>query len=122
MKKKILILGIVIFILVIVLIFIVRKTNNEFNSDIAKEFYSQYKEDVDSGVELFRKSEAFDKLSEANQIKEMSDLLKLYENNKVIKNLYYDNENKLFSFIYNYGDIKGALGGVSLKTWDPMLN
>jgi len=42
----------------------------------------------------------------------------MYENNKIIKNLQYDNENEMFSFIYNYGEIKGALGGVSLKKWD----
>ena len=47
-------------------------------------------------------SESFNNLSEGNQIKEIENLLKLYENNGIIKNLHYDNENKLFSFTKTY--------------------
>lgn len=125
MKKKNIIICSIIFIiiLIIVLIFIISTKNSNIDtSSIVYEFYSQYKEDVDSGVEFFRKSETFNKMNETNQIKEMKNLLKLYENNGIIKNLYYNNENKLFSFIYNFGEIKGALGGVSLKKWNPMMN
>ena len=70
-------------------------------------------------MKYFRESETFNKMNEANQIKEMENLLKIYENNIIIKNLHYDNENKMFSFIYNFGKIKGALGGVSLKNGIP---
>lgn len=122
MKKKNIIIGIVIFIVIIAIIFIISKNNNIEDSSIVNEFYSQYKEDVDGGVESFRESETFNKMNEANQIKEMENLLKIYENNTIIKNLHYDNENKMFSFIYNSGKIKGALGGVSLKKWNPMMN
>lgn len=73
-------------------------------------------------MESFRESETFNKMNEASQIKEIENLLKMYENNAIIKNLHYDNENKMFSFIYNSGEIEGALGGVSLKKWDPMMN
>lgn len=122
MKKRI-IIGIVICIVIISLIFIINKKNNNIDdSSIVYKFYSQYKEDVDSGVKSFRESETFNKMNEANQINEIENLLKIYENNGIIKNLYYNNENKLFSFIYNSGEIKGTLGGVSLKKWNSMLN
>lgn len=123
MKKKNIIIVIVILMVIIALIFIISKKNNNIDdSSIVYEFYSQYKEDIDGGVESFRGSETFNKMNEANQIKEMENLLKIYENNTIIKNLHYDNENKMFSFIYNSGEIKGALGGVSLKKWNPMMN
>lgn len=121
MKNKILIIGIIVITLVIVLVFNVIKNNN-MESSIAKEFYNQYKEDVDDGSESFRDSETFNKMNEANQIEEMKNLLKIYEKNKIIKNLHYDDSSKMFTFVYNYGEIKGALGGVSLKIWDPMMN
>ena len=69
-----------------------------------------------------RYKETFNKMNEANQIEEMKNLLKIYEKNKIIKNLHYDDSSKMFTFVYNYGEIKGALGGVSLKIWDPMMN
>ena len=123
MKKKNIIIGIAIFILVIGLIFIVSKKNNNIsNSSIVNEIYGKYREDVDGGIEVFRESEVFNKINEDNQIKEMNNLLKMYESSGIINNLYYDNENKMFSFVYNYGEIKGALGGVSLNKWDPMMN
>lgn len=122
MKNKILIIGIAIVILVIALVFIARKNNNSHNGIDVNGIYSQYKGDVDSGVEAFRKSETFNEMNEANQIKKMNNLLKIYEDNGIIKNLHYDDANKLFSFIYNSGEIKGTLGGVSLKKWNPMMN
>ncbi len=122
MKKKILIIGIIIFIIVIGIVFIVRRNSNFDNNIILSEFYSQNKENVDDAVESFMESESFKNMSETNQIKEINNLLKIYEKNSVIKNLNYDDENKLFSYIYNYGEIKGALGGVSLKKWNPMMN
>lgn len=123
MNKKNIIIGIVILMVIIALIYIFSKKNNNINdSSIGYEYYSQYKDDVDSGVEAFRESETFNKMDETNQIKEMENLLKIYENSRVIRNLYYDKENKMFSFIYNDEEIKGALGGVSIKKWDPMMN
>lgn len=135
MKKKVLIIGIFVLILVLaVVVFIVNKDNNIDNSSIKNEvaytesnskideIYNKYKNDVDSGTEYFMESEYYNEMSEDNQIEEMNNLLKKYEKNKIIKNLNYDKESKLFSFIYNYGEIKGALGGVSLKVWHPMMN
>jgi len=123
MKKKNIIIGIVILIVITVLIFLISEKNNDIDdSSIVYEFYSQYKEDVDGGVDSFRESEIFNKMNESNQIKEVENLLKIYENNKIIKNLHYDNEDKMFSFIYNSGEIKGTLGGVSLKKWNPIMN
>lgn len=122
MKKKILIIGIIILAIVIGIVLIIRKNNKIGTTSMVNEIYSQYKEEVDYGVESFMKSEAFHKMNETSQIIEIDNLLKMYENNGIIKNLYYDEENKFFSFTYNTGEMKEALGGVSLKTWDPMLN
>lgn len=117
-------IAIVMFIIVIiVLIFIIyKKDTNIDENGIAYEIYSQYKENVDGGVEFFIKSETFNKMDKITQIEEMEKLLKIYENNRIIKNLYCDSESKFFSFTYNSGEIKGALGGVSLKEWEPMMN
>lgn len=123
MKKKNIIILLFIFVLIIVAVFVfVQKNNNSEDIDVLNKYYSQYKKDVDAGVGAFMASESFNNLSEGNQIKEIENLLKLYENNGIIKNLHYDNENKLFSFVYNSGITNGALGGVSLKKWDPMMN
>ena len=59
---------------------------------------------------------------ESNQINEMNDLLKIYEREGIIKNLYYDNSQKSFGFEYSDGELKGVLGGVMLKDWEPMFN
>ena len=52
------------------------------------------------------------------QIETIENLLGLYETSGAIKNLYYDSNNKLYSVMYE----NGALGGVSLKQFEPMLN
>lgn len=123
MKKSIVTILVILIIIITVIFVIGKKTaNNVDENDAVYEFYNQYKDDVDSGTEALRESETFNKMNEANQIKEMEKLLKIYENSRIIKKLYYDNENKLFSFIYNSGEIKGTLGGVSLKKWDTMMN
>ncbi len=122
MKKKILVIGIIIFIIVVGIVFIVGKNDNiDYNGTVSR-FYSQYREDVGSGTGALMESETFKNMDEANQIEEMNHLLKMYENNGIIKDLYYDDPNMLFSFVYNYGEMKEVLGGVSLKTWDPMMN
>lgn len=122
MKKKILVIGITIFIIGIGVIFLVRKNDNINHNGKVNQYYSQYQQDVDSGIGAFMESDAFKNMEEANQIEEMNHLLKMYENNGIIKDLYYDEQHKLFSFVYNYGEMKEVLGGVSLKTWDPMMN
>ena len=123
MKKKNIIILILIFFMVIVAgIICVQKLNNSEDLSILNKFYSQHKKDVDAAVEAFMASESFNNLSEDDQIKEMERLLRLYENDGIIKSLHYDNGNKLFSFVYSSGIINGALGGVSLKKWDPMMN
>lgn len=122
MKKKILEIGIAIFIIVIGVIFFVGKNDIIDYNGTVNQFYSQYKEDVDSGTGAFMESDAFKNMDEANQIEEMNHLLKMYENSGIIKDLYYDDQHKMFSFVYNYGEMKEVLGGVSLKIWDPMMN
>jgi len=82
----------------------------------------KYKEDVDVGVEHFRESDYFKKMSKNDQIKEMNEILKIYKNNMIIISLDYDSESEMFSFQYNYGELKGALGGVLLKEWGPKQN
>jgi len=61
-------------------------------------------------------------MNKTKKIDTMGDLLNLYEQHSIIKNIHYDKPGQMYSFTYNYGDIKGALGGVMLKTWNPMMN
>ncbi len=119
MRKKILIGVIFLLILMILAIVVICKDNS---SDIVNEAYNKYLKDVDSGVSYLMQIEEFKEMDENSQIKEIKDLLKKYQNAMIIKNLHYDSTNKLYSFQYNYGELKGSLGGVSLKKWDPMMN
>ena len=36
--------------------------------------------------------------------------------------LKYESNSKLYSFTYSNGELKGSLGGVQLKKFDPTLN
>ena len=126
MKKNI-IVGIILFIGIILIAVLVAilLTNNDISnqsSDISNEVYSMYPDDVDGAVQYFMNRKEYKNINKDKQAQEIGDLLKLYQKNSIIKNLYYDEATPMYTFIYNTGDIKGALGGVSLKTWDPMMN
>ena len=126
MKKSIFI-GILIFTCIISTAFVlsvlmVDENVSSENIQIVKDIYSQNSTDVDEGVQKLMSSEEYNKLNKDEQIKFVGYLLEHYENSSIIKNLYYDESNQMYTFTYNYGDIKGALGGVMLKTWEPMMN
>lgn len=126
MKKSIFI-GIIIFACVISFAFVISvlmlddDTTVESTSKV-KELYSKYSTDVDSAINEYMESEEYRNMNEDAQVERIGDLLEFYEQNNIITNLYYDETNLMYTFTYNHGDIKGALGGVKLKQWNPMMN
>ena len=84
--------------------------------------YDKYVSDIDDGVEALRNSEEFKAMNIDEQVKSMGKLLDLYENSGAIKNVYYDKDSEMYTCQYSSGEIDGALGGVMLKNFNPMLN
>ena len=119
--KKILVLCSFILLAILAVIICVQYFNKDF-SDVVIESYNKYPDDVSMGTLYLKENVNFKKMDESNQINEMNDLLKIYEREGMIKNIYYDNSQKSFSFEYNNGGLKGVLGGVMLKDWNPMFN
>ena len=95
-----------------------KKENDSYNDKLCLEVYENHQDDVDTGTQELMKSQEYKEMSEVEQIEIIGNLLGLYETSGAIKNLYYDSNDKLYSFMYE----NGALGGVSLKPFDPMLN
>jgi len=125
--KKSIIMGTIIFLCIIALaiiaaILVTDKIISKENSNMLVDIYNQYPTDVDEGIKQFMSSEEYNKMNKTKKIDTMGDLLNLYEQHSIIKNIHYDKPGQMYSFTYNYGDIKGALGGVMLKTWNPMMN
>ena len=108
--KKATIYILLLVILLCVIIFGIYSNSNKKEND--------HQDDVDTGTQELMKSQEYKEMSEVEQIEIIGNLLGLYETSGAIKNLYYDSNDKLYSFMYE----NGALGGVSLKPFDPMLN
>lgn len=123
MKKSIFV-GIIIFTCVISIAFVLSMTmiDRKETTESIKMLYNEHSTDIDSAVNKFMSSDEYNKMSKKTQVETMGMLLKIYADKSVITNLYYDETNLMYTFTYNYGDIKGALGGVKLKEWDPMMN
>ncbi|MBR6688853.1 MAG: hypothetical protein IKL68_02425 [Clostridia bacterium] len=114
----------VILVFVILAIVVVYKLgiNNENNKYKLEAIYQEYNNEVDSGTTTLLNHPGFERLSKIEQVSEMGKLLAMYEQKGVIVNLYYSEDSYMYTFQYNTGSISGALGGVSLKAWDPYMN
>lgn len=121
MKKTILSLFLIVVIAIIISGYFIYNKENKSDSNFYTEIYSNYN-DVDDGVKVLINSKEYKMMSEDEKVTMMKQFLKLYESAGIISNLYYDSNNKLYSFTYSNGELDGALGGVSLKEFDPMLN
>ncbi len=124
MKKKVIFIVIILLIVGCVVGAILYFNNIKNNKKEAyedsynypeKEIFTKNQEDVDAGIEALMNSDEYNILIEVDKIKSVGKLLDLYEENKVIKNLHYDDNGKMFTFQYSGGEIDGALGGVMLK-------
>ena len=93
--------------------------NNEYKLE---EIYQRYSNDVDSGSQALLNHSGFKGLSQAEKVSQMGKLLAIYEQTGIIENLYYAADSYMYTFTYNIEPIVGALGGVSLKNWDPYMN
>lgn len=121
MKKTIFILFLIVTIATIICVYFIYNKENKSDSNFYTEIYSNYN-DVDDGVDALMNSKKYKMMNEDEQIKIMEQFLKLYESAGIIRNLYYESNDKLYSFTYSSGELDGALGGVRLKDFDPMLN
>lgn len=73
---------------------------------------------VDSQIAELIKSEEFDKGTIEEREKIVKPLLYKLEGMGYIKNLYYNSDEKTFTFQY----YSGALGGLMIKEFNPMMN
>lgn len=121
MKEKIFISFLIIAIATIIGAYFIYNKDNKSDSNFYKEIYSNYS-DVDDGVVALMNSKEYKRMNENGQIKIMEQFLKIYESAGIIRNLHYESNDKLYTFTYSSGELNGALGGVSLKEFDPMLN
>ena len=119
--KKILVLCSFILLAILAVIICAQYFNKDL-SDVVIDSYDKYPDDVSMGTLDLKENTEYKKMDESNKIKEMNDLLKTYEREGMIKNIYYDNSQKSFGFEYSDGELKGVLGGVMLKDWEPMFN
>ncbi len=125
--KKGKIIGLILFITIILIavliaLILIDKGDIKGNSNELNKLYELYPTDVDGAVNDYMSGQEYKSMNKNNQVKNVGNLLEIYEINNIIKNLYYDEESQMYTFTYNYGNIKGALGGVMLKDWDPMFN
>ena len=73
---------------------------------------------VDSQIAELIKSEEFDKGTIEEREKIVRPLLDKLEDMGYIKNLYYNSDEKTFTFQY----YSGALGAIMIKEFNPMMN
>ncbi len=114
----------VIIVFVILAVVVVYKINitNENNTYKLENIYQAHSRDVDSATQELLNHPGFSGLSKSEQVTDMGKLLAIYEQTGVIANLFYSGENYMYTFTYNLEPIAGALGGVSLKEWNPYMN
>jgi hypothetical protein len=84
--------------------------------------YQEFNSDVDSGTQALLNHSGFKVLSQSEKVAQMGKLLAIYEQTGAISNLYYVGDSYMYTFTYNTEPIAGALGGVSLKEWNPYMN
>ena len=129
MKKKSIIIGCIVLVVIVVmatsLFFSVSMNDEKENSQeikFANQIYLEFINDIDEGINQLINNTEYLKMTDEQKISTVSEFLNLYEKAKIIKNVSYSEENKMFSFIYNTGEEKGTLGGISIKNFDPLFN
>ena len=125
--KKSKIIGLILFIAIILIgviiaLVLINKGGIKGNSNELNKIYEVYPTDVYDAVDDYMSSQEYEKMSKREQVKNVGALLEIYESKRIITNLYYDEDSQMYTFMHNHGNIKGALGGVMLKDWDPMFN
>ncbi len=114
----------VILVFVVLAIVVIYKINitNKSNTYKLEEIYQAHSKDVDSATQELLNHPGFSGLSKAKQVTDMGKLLAIYEQTGVITNVFYSGDDYMYTFTYNLEPISGALGGVSLKEWNPFMN
>lgn len=129
MKKKSIIIGCIVLVVIVViatsLFFYVSMKDEKENSQeikFANQIYLEFNNDIDEGINQLINNTEYLRMTDEQKISTVSEFLNLYKKAKIIKNVSYSEENKMFSFIYNTGEEKGTLGGISIKNFEPMFN
>lgn len=129
MKKKSIIIGCLVLVVIVViatsLFFYVSMKDEKENSQeikFANQIYLEFNNDIDEGINQLINNTEYLKMTDEQKISTVSEFLNLYKKAKIIKNVSYSEENKMFSFIYNTVEEKGTLGVISIKKFDPMFN
>lgn len=116
-NKKIIVIALML-ILFSTSIYAAYTKKNTKTSDYVITIFEKHKANVDDGASALVEDDNFKKMSLENQIGKMEKLLKLYEKKGDIKNLYYDEKNKTFTFQYK----DGVLGGMKMTKYNSILN
>ena len=114
----------VVLVFVVLAVVIIYKINvtNKANTYKLEEIYQAHSKDVDSATQELLNHPGFEGLSKADKVADMGKLLAIYEQTGVITNVFYSGDDHMYTFTYNLEPITGALGGVSLKEWNPYMN
>ena len=115
-RKKEIIMSSVLLILSLFTYFFYHQNQNL--DDIYVKIYKQNINSVDDGIHDLMNLKEYKNMEEAKQIQIIRKLLEKYKKNGKIKNLYYDQKGKMYTFQYK----DGILGGVMIKPFDPELN
>lgn len=121
-NKKIIILGSILLLILVTSCILYQNKDNKIEKKLYETIYEKYSQNIDDGVNKLMNSKEYKEMNEAKQIEEVGNLLKQYESSGIIRNLYYDNSQLTYSFQYAKGELEGTLGGVMLKSFDPMTN
>lgn len=120
--KRVIFFSILLIVLLISIGYIIYNNGENLEEDsFSIEIYNKYN-NVDDGIDKLVNSEEYKLMSESERVKSVGHLLKLYELSRVIKNVSYDDDNKLYSFEYSSGELDGTLGGVMIKQFNSMFN
>lgn len=118
-KKTSIIVSLIVFIISCFIYVSYLNSNKKDASDYyITDIYERHKNDVDSGIAEFMSSKEFKAMDEERQVDGMKKLLDIYVSCGEIKNLYYDESTKMYTFQYK----DGILGGVMLKDFDSNMN
>lgn len=109
-------LGVLAILTVSYILYNTNKKNSACSD--ANAIYERYKKDVDTGIEKLMNLKEFQDLGEESKVDRVRCLLDRYSASGEIRNVYYDENTKTYTFQYK----DGILGGVMLKSFDPNMN
>ena len=114
MKKLYIIIIAVILLVTIIIGFTIKnhKTHEKYDDTVITQY------NVDELINKLVNSDEYNKMSENEKKIECEKLLEKLKENDAIKDYYYSDSEKLYSFEYT----DGSLGGITIKEFDTEFN